>query len=73
MNNSQKAASHIDFVSVLDKLLESQFLLDKSYDSEKIIITDNEIKRATWLASIAALSEGDKEKISQILLVLYYT
>lgn len=62
MENSKKAASHIDFVSVLDKLLESQFLLDKSYDGEKIVITDSEIKRATWLASIAALGDGDQEK-----------
>lgn len=62
MNNSKKAANHIDFVSVLDKLLESQFLLDKSYDGEKITVTESEIKRATWLASIAALSNGDQEK-----------
>jgi len=63
MNNTHiQAANHEDFVSVFDKLLEKLFLEDKITDHSAIVISSDEIKRATWLASIAALGEGDREK-----------
>ena len=63
MNDThEQAAGHVDFISVFDKLLENLFLGDKNTDDNKIEISDSEIRRATWLASIASLGEGDREK-----------
>ena len=50
-----EASSHIDFISVFDRLLEKLFLEDKITESSLIEVPSHEIRRATWLASIAAL------------------
>lgn len=57
-----QAANHEDFVRVFDKLLEKLFLEDKVTDNVQIDLGKEEIKKATWLASIAALSDDDKER-----------
>lgn len=57
-----QAAHHEDFVRVFDKLLEKLFLEDKVTDNVQIDLGKEEIKKATWLASIAALSDDDKER-----------
>lgn len=57
-----QAVNHEDFIRVFDKLLEKLFLEDKITDSVKIDLHNDEIKKATWLASIAALSDNDKER-----------
>lgn len=55
-----QAANHEDFIRVFDKLLEKLFLEDKVTDNVRVDLSDEEIKKATWLASIAALSDDDK-------------
>lgn len=55
------AISHPIFIEVFDKLLINLFLLNRQQE-EAPEISINNIKKATWLASIAALGEGDKEK-----------
>lgn len=57
-----QAANHEDFVRVFDKLLEKLFLEDKVTDKLPVDLDNEEIKKATWLASIAALSDDDKER-----------
>lgn len=57
-----QAANHEDFVRVFDKLLEKLFLEDKVTDNVQVDLDNEEIKKATWLASIAALSDDDKER-----------
>ena len=57
-----QAANHEDFIRVFDKLLEKLFLEDKVTDNVQVDLDNEEIKKATWLASIAALSDDDKER-----------
>ena len=57
-----QAAGHQDFVRVFDRLLEKLFLEDKVTDSVQVDISQEEVKKATWLASIAALSSNDKDR-----------
>lgn len=61
-NIYSQAANHEDFIRVFDKLLEKLFLEDKITDSVQVDLDSSEIKKATWLASIAALSDDDKER-----------
>ena len=61
-NNGLQAAKHEDFANVLDRLLENLFLADMASQDSLNAINDEEIRRATWLASIAALGAGDYEK-----------
>lgn len=57
-----QAANHEDFVTVFDKLLEKLFLEDKVTDKVHVDLVEEDIRKATWLASIAALSSNDKER-----------
>lgn len=57
-----QAVNHDDFIRVFDKLLEKLFLEDKVSDNIQIDLDKEDIKKATWLASIAALSDDDKER-----------
>ena len=43
-------------------MLEKLFLEDKITDNVQVDLDNDEIKKATWLASIAALSDDDKER-----------
>ncbi|MGN7716528.1 DEAD/DEAH box helicase [Acinetobacter sp. 22512] len=60
-NTYEAAISHPIFIEVFDDLLRNLFLSSRNQNS-LIDIPINKIKKATWLASIAALGEGDKEK-----------
>lgn len=55
------AISHPVFIEVFDSLLENLFLNNRK-QKEIISIPILKIKKATWLASIGSLGEGDKEK-----------
>lgn len=55
------AISHPVFVEVFDNLLENLFLTNRK-QKDVINISTSRIKKATWLASIGSLGDGDKEK-----------
>ena len=63
MSSSYNAAiSHPVFIEVFDNLLNKLFLKNREIDENEIDIPAEKIKKATWLASIGALGEEDKER-----------
>ncbi|MCF2861768.1 DEAD/DEAH box helicase [Pseudoalteromonas sp. Cnat2-41] len=63
MSSSYNAAiSHPVFIEVFDNLLNKLFLKNREIDECDIDIPSTKIKKATWLASIGALGEEDKER-----------
>lgn len=63
MSSSYSAAiSHPIFIEVFDNLLNRLFLKNREVDECDINIPPTKIKKATWLASIGALGEDDKER-----------
>lgn len=55
------AVKDFEFVKVYDQLLENLFLRNRN-SLKKINLLHEDISKATWLASIAALGDGDYEK-----------
>jgi len=63
MSNSYSAAiSHPVFIEVFDELLNRLFLKNRGIEGYDTDIPISKIKKATWLASIGALGEEDKER-----------
>lgn len=63
MSSSYSAAiSHPIFIEVFDSLLKKLFLKNREIDEDDTEIPHAKIKKATWLASIGALGEEDKER-----------
>lgn len=57
-----EAILHNDFVDVFDSLLSRLFLSNAKFKKIQPSISPEKIKKATWLASIAALGSEDRER-----------
>lgn len=64
MDDRNKISSHEDFINVFDELLFSLFKKNRGEVHTSDYLTDDKIKKATWLASIAALGDDEQKNIA---------
>ncbi|EHU8622984.1 hypothetical protein KZR25_003454, partial [Salmonella enterica subsp. enterica serovar Alachua] len=64
LNTYEAAASHSDFITVFDELIFSLFKKNRGETYNSDYLTDERVRKATWLASIAALGNDDQKNLA---------
>ncbi|WP_145032036.1 DEAD/DEAH box helicase [Pantoea ananatis] len=64
MDEQNQISSHEEFIEVFDELLFSLFKRNRGENYISELLTADKIKKATWLASIAALGDDDQKNIA---------
>jgi len=64
MDERQQVTSHEDFINVFDELLFSLFKKNRGEEYISDCLTEDKVKKATWLASIAALGDDEQKNIA---------
>lgn len=72
LNTYEAAASHSDFITVFDELIFSLFKKNRGETYISDYLTEERVKKATWLASIAALGNDDQKNLASAFGSLLY-
>ncbi|WP_343550703.1 DEAD/DEAH box helicase [Pantoea sp.] len=72
MDERYQVSSHEDFIKVFDELLFTLFKRNRGEEYVSESLTTDKIKKATWLASIAALGDDEQKNIASAFGSLLY-